>query len=110
MIVVDKNHIPERARQIPVFCDDLPNLREGLVSKNREGARRRETDQCIELGLSGGEGEGAAVDVVVDVEGVKGMWRFELSRIICVEESRYVFKESLSAIGGEKRWEGSSAG
>ena len=68
MIVVDKNHIPERARQIPVFCDDLPNLREGLVSKNKEGARRRETDQCIELGLSGGEGEGAAVDVVVDVE------------------------------------------
>ena len=68
MIVVDKNHIPERARQIPVFCDDLPNLREGLVSKNKEGARRRETDQCIELGLSGGEGEGAAVDVMVDVE------------------------------------------
>ena len=47
---------------------------------------------------------------MVDVEGVERMRRFELSWIICVEERRYIFKESLSAIGGEKRWEGSSAG
>ena len=49
-------------------------------------------------------------NVVVDVEGIEHVRRFELSWIIGVEERRYIFKESLSAIGGEKRWEGSSAG
>ena len=51
-------------------------------------------------------------NVVVDVEGIERVRRFELSWIIGVEEHRYIFKESLSTIGGEnlKCWEGSSAG